>query len=48
MSSVASVPAPVGAAHRAQGETGAGLPIQALGSSELLILGQSKSAKASL
>lgn len=47
MSTVAPVPAPVGAAHRVQGEVGAGLTIQMLGRSELLILGQSESIKAS-
>lgn len=48
MSTVASVPAPVGAGHRAQGEVGlrepsVGLPARALGEGLSPLLGQSES-----
>lgn len=48
MSTVASVPAPVGVVHVAQGEVGAALSIKALGRGEPLVLGQSESVKAGL
>lgn len=48
MSTVASVPAPIGTAHVAHGEVGAVLPIKTLGVCEPLVLGQSESVKADL
>ena len=48
VSTAAPVPAPMGEAHRAQGEAGAVLPVEMLKGCEPLILGQSKSVKAGL
>ena len=48
VSTVAPIPAPMGEAHRAQGEFGALLTIETLGWCGPLVLGQSESVKARL